>query len=53
MQRIIMPTLAILGSIFMIIAAIYSHKIGVLYFLIVAIIIMILGTKFQAINEEN
>ena len=53
MQRIIMPTLAILGSIFMIIAAIYSHKIGVLYFLIVAIIIMILGTKFQSINEEN
>lgn len=53
MQRIIMPTLAILGSIFMIIAAIYSHKIGVLYFLIVAIIIMILGAKYQTINEEN
>lgn len=46
-KRIIMPILAILGSIFMIIAAIYSHKIGVLYFLIVAIIIMVIGLKWK------
>lgn len=51
MQRVVMPILAILGSIFMIIAAIYSHKIGVLYFLIVAIIIMIIGNKYQTIKE--
>lgn len=53
MQRIVMPILAILGSIFMIIAAIYSHKIGVLYFLIVAILVMLFGMKYQTINEEN
>ena len=53
MQRIIMPVLAILGSIFMIIAAIYSHKIGVLYFLIVITIIMLLGNKYQTIKEQN
>lgn len=46
-KRVVMPILAILGSIFMIIAAIYSHKIGVLYFIIVAIIIMILGIKWE------
>lgn len=53
MQRVIMPILAIVGSIFMIIAAIYSHKIGVLYFIIVTAIIMLLGMKYQTISEEN
>lgn len=38
-KRIVMPILAIIGSVFMIIAAIYSHKWGVLYFIIVALII--------------
>lgn len=47
MKRIIMPVLAIVGSIFMIIAAIYSHKIGVLYFIIIAIIIMLIGVKYE------
>ena len=54
-KRIIMPILAILGSIFMMIAAIYSHKIGVLYFIIVAIIIMLIGIKWdkEKIESEN
>lgn len=47
MKRIIMPVLAIIGSIFMIIAAIYSHKIGVLYFIIIGIIIMLIGLKYE------
>ena len=46
-KRIVMPLLAIIGSVFMIIAAIYSHKIGVLYFMVVAVIIMIIGRKYQ------
>lgn len=53
MQRIIMPVLAIIGSIFMIIAAIYSHKLGVLYFVIVTIVIMLIGLKYQTIDKEN
>lgn len=53
MQRIVMPIFAILGSIFMIIAAVYSHKIGVLYFIIVAMIIMLIGNKYQSIKKEN
>ena len=54
-KRIIMPIFAILGSIFMMIAAIYSHKIGVLYFIIVAIIIMLIGIKWskEKIESEN
>lgn len=47
MKRIIMPVLAIVGSMFMIVAAIYSHKIGVLYFIIIAIIIMLIGVKYE------
>ena len=46
-KRIILPVLAIIGSIFMIIAAIYAHKIAVLYFVIVALIIMAIGMKFE------
>lgn len=46
LKRVIMPTLGIIASAFMVIAAIYSHKFGVLYFLIVTIIIMIVGNKF-------
>ena len=47
MKRIIMPVLAIVGSIFMIVAAIYSHKIGVLYFIIIGMIIMLIGLKYE------
>lgn len=47
MKRIIMPVLAIIGSIFMIVAAIYSHKIGVLYFIIIGMIIMLIGLKYE------
>ena len=42
-KRIIIPVLATISSLFMIVAAIYSHKWGVLYFLIVALIVMIIG----------
>ena len=45
-KRIVVPSLAIVSSVFMIIAAIYSHKWGVLYFLIITIIIMLIGNKF-------
>ena len=51
MKKIIMPVLAIIGSIFMIIAAIYSHKIGVLYFIIITTIIMLIGIKYEKNNN--
>ena len=50
-KRIVLPIFAIIGSIFMIIAAIYAHKIGVLYFLIVLIVVMLIGSRFE--NKGN
>ena len=44
-KRIVLPVLSIIGSIFMIIAAIYAHKWGVVYFLIITIIAMVIGKK--------
>ena len=42
-KRIIMPLLAIIGSAFMVFAAVYAHKWGVAFYLIVFAIIMIWG----------
>ena len=44
-KRIVIPILAIISSLFMIVAAIYAHKWGVLYFLIVTAIIMLIGKR--------
>ena len=52
-KRIVMPVLAIIASVFMVIAAIYAHKWGVLYFLIVTIIFMIFGHKIDSKNNKE
>ena len=49
-KRIVMPILATIASAFMIIAAIYSHKWGVMYFLIVFAIVMLIG---NVVNSKN
>ena len=46
-KRIIMPILAICGCIFMVYAAIYSHKMAVVFYLIIFAVIMIIGTLFM------
>ena len=43
----VMPVLAILCSLFMVFAAIYSHKINVVYYLIVFVVIEIVGSFFR------
>lgn len=50
-ERIVIPFLGILGSIFMIFAAIYAHKVAVVYFVIVGIVIMIIGDLFNKKNK--
>ncbi len=50
-KRIVMPILAIIASLFMVIAAIYSHKWAVLYFLIVTLIVMLVGKKFYRVEK--
>ncbi len=47
-KRIIMPLLAIIGSVFMVFAAVYAHKWGVAFYLIVFAIIMIWGRMVMA-----
>ena len=49
-KRIVMPILATIASAFMIIAAIYSHKWGVMYFIIVFAIVMLIG---NVVNSKN
>ena len=43
----VMPVLAILCSLFMVFAAIYSHKMNVVYYLIVFVVIEIIGSFFR------
>ena len=45
-KRVAAPVLAICGSIFMVIAACFSHKIAVVYYLIVFAVIMAIGAKY-------
>ena len=51
LKRIIMPILGIIASLFMVIAAIYSHKWAVLYFLIVTMVVMLVGKKFYRVEK--
>ncbi len=45
-KRFVMPFFAICGCVFMVIAAIYAHKMYVAYYLIVFAVIMIIGLFF-------
>ena len=47
MRRIVMPVLAICGSLFMIIACVFSHRMGCVYYLIVFAVVMGIGYLFQ------
>ncbi len=42
-KRFIMPVLAIVGCIFMIVAACFSHQMAVVYYLIVFAVVMLIG----------
>ncbi|MEG0370820.1 MAG: APC family permease [Clostridium sp.] len=45
-NRVIAPSVAIIGCIFMIVAACFSHKMAVISYLVVFVVIMILGAFF-------
>ena len=49
-KRVVVPILSMIASIFMIVAAIYAHTWGVMYFLIVTLVIMIIGDR---VNKKN
>ena len=52
-KRFIMPTVAILASIFMVVASIYAHKLSVVYYLIVYAVIMALGVFLEYKNKSS
>lgn len=46
-KRFVLPLFALAGSLFMVIAAVYAHKMAVVYYLIVFVIIMVIGALFS------
>ena len=52
-KRFVMPTLSLIGCVFMIIAACFSHKMAVVAYLIVFAIIMVIGGMFSRKRENN
>ncbi|MEA1959768.1 MAG: amino acid permease [Bacillota bacterium] len=52
-KRFIMPTLAIFGSIFMMVAACFSHRMAVVAYLIVFFIVMIIGAFYSKEKEPE
>ncbi len=51
-RRFIMPTLSILGCLFMVVAACLAHKMDVVYYLIVFTVIMIIGACFRVAKKK-
>lgn len=52
MKRAVIPSLAIAGSLFMIVAACFSHKFAVVVYLVIFFIIMAAGFAFKT-SEKN
>ena len=55
-KRFIMPLLGVLGCLFMVYAAIVSHKMAVVWYLVVFAVIMVIGMFFgksKQMEEEK
>lgn len=52
LNRYVMPSLSILGCLFMVIAAFFAHGMAVVYYLIIFVLIMALGAFFRT-NKEG
>ena len=53
MRRFVMPILAMCGSAFMVIACIFSHKMGCLWFMVVYAVVMLFGWLLDAPNRKK
>lgn len=47
LKRVIMPALSVAGCVFMVVAACFAHKMAVVYYLIIFIVIMLIGVLFR------
>ena len=52
LRRFVLPCLAFCGSVFMVIASIFSHRMGVVWYMIVFIVVMILGYKLDKSDSK-
>ncbi|MBQ6837133.1 MAG: APC family permease, partial [Clostridia bacterium] len=50
-KRYVLPALAVIGSLFMMLACVLSHKMGVLWYMIVFVIIMAAGGYINSKNK--
>jgi APA family basic amino acid/polyamine antiporter len=46
-KRVVIPVISIIGSVFMIVAACFSHKFAVVIYLVIFFIIMAIGFAFR------
>jgi APA family basic amino acid/polyamine antiporter len=53
LRRFILPVLAFCGSIFMVIASIFSHRWGCLWYAIVYVVIMAIGLWFDRFRKSR
>ncbi|MBQ2910885.1 MAG: APC family permease, partial [Clostridia bacterium] len=51
-KRYVLPVLAVIGSLFMMLACVLSHKMGVLWYMIVFVIIMAAGGYINSKNKK-
>ena len=47
LRRFVFPALALAGSVFMVIACVFSHRMACLWYLIVFVVIMLIGSFFE------
>ena len=53
LRRFVLPILALCGSIFMIVASVFSHGIGCLWYLIVFAVFMLIGALLERPHRHN
>lgn len=52
-NRVIAPLLAICGCIFMVVAACFAHRMAVVYYLIVFVVISLIGAAYMKPGKQN
>ena len=51
-RRFVMPILALCGSVFMVIASVFSHGMGCVWYLIVFAVILVIGGIIKHTNKQ-
>lgn len=52
-KRFVMPLLAVVSCVFMVVAAIFAHRMAAVYYLIVFAVIMVVGAFFRSIKSRT